>query len=203
MSTLPRLLLSPLQIHLLGVAALSLVGTAGYYLAIEPALDERDAAMRHSADLASADRDAVVAEANIRAQRRELQHRKARLESLAIRLEPVSRTNDRMVRLTQLAETSGLSVSSIQPDTPRAEAKHTLVPIRLAGRGDFRAMQKFLGALKSQFPDTRIDTLQIDAGIVPGDAASENRGPFALDCTWYAASSTFDASPRTSADQVP
>lgn len=190
-----RFMLTPLQVHMFGVALTGLIGVAGYLLTIEPALDERDAAMRRSAELANADRDALVAEANLRVSRRELEQRRARLESLAIRLEPVSRTNDRMVRLTQLAEQSGLVVSTIEPSSPSAQGKHLLVPVKLVGTGSFKHAHEFLAQIKQQFPDTRVDGLQITAA-----AAADVPGQIQLECTWFAARNEFaEASPTSSA----
>ena len=174
-----RYAITPLQVHLLGVAGMAVLGAAGYFVAIEPVLNQNAAHMRRESETRGADRDAIVAEANVRADRRKAELLEQRLSRLDIKLESPSRTNDRIVRVSKLAERSKLHIVTLEPGTPVSRSKHTLVPIRFAGSCTFADMNAFLSALRSEFPDTRVDTLDI--------RSSAETSQFVLTCTWFAA----------------
>ena len=174
-----RYTLTTLQVHLLGIAGMTVIGAIGYFVAIEPVLNQNAVQMRRESESRGADRDAIVAEANLRADRRRVDLLHARLENLAIKLEAPARTNDRIVRMTKLAEASGLHVVTLEPGTSVSKPRHTLIPIRFSGTCDFAAMTSFLAALRAQFPDTRVDDLDL--------RSSGRTSQFALTCTWFAA----------------
>jgi Tfp pilus assembly protein PilO len=171
--------LTPLQVHLMGVAGITVLGAIGYFLAIEPVLNENALHMRRQSESASADRDAIVAEANVRSDRRTQELLQQRLDGINIKLESPSRTNDRIVRMTKLAEAHSLHIATLEPGTPTTRQRHTLVPVRFTGSSDFASMVSFIAALRTQFPDTRVDELEL--------RSSGETSQFLLTCTWFAA----------------
>lgn len=185
--------ITPFQVHLIGIACLGLIGAGGYFVAIEPALDERTAFMRRSAEYSDTDREVVVMEANVRVDRRTLDERTSRLDQMDIKLETLAYANDRMVRVSRLAERFGLSVQSLQPGQPEVQGRHTLVPLRLAGLCSYTAMVDFIHAMRKEFPDTRVNALQVSAASDPGVSS------FSLDCTWFAAQPQAATAPAAAA----
>jgi Tfp pilus assembly protein PilO len=102
----------------------------------------------------------------------------------AVHLIPVSTANARLLALTKLAESHGVTiaqVTSLASDTkdPRA----TVIPIKLSGTATYSDATAFLSDLRKEFRDTSVTGFKISA--VP--AATAPTATFAMDLAWYAA----------------
>ncbi|HWP41426.1 MAG TPA: hypothetical protein VNL70_10910, partial [Tepidisphaeraceae bacterium] len=77
--------------------------------------------------------------------------------------------------------------------------RHTVVPVRVSGRGDYRRFQGFLHLLRQNMPDLAVASFDLtatglgsdiehDAGAADTPAANRNSGPtasFVLDLLWF------------------
>jgi hypothetical protein len=107
----------------------------------------------------------------------------ADLASTRVEIEPLTRLNARLARLTELASSKSLVLDRLAPGTPTKGVKATLVPIRVEGKGSFLNARQWIAVLRQEFPDISIVGLE----IARDQPQSENASRFSFDLIWYAA----------------
>lgn len=171
------------QVHAMGVGVAALLTVAAYVFGVEPRLDRDFRARRIEADVAGVERDALVALTRLRAERAMLGERRAALEASGPALESEAVVNDRMLRLARLAETAGLVVTALEPGSSRQSGQHTLIPARLSGTASFAAVATYIAGVRREFPDVRVDRVEIAGGAGSGPGAKG--AVFELGLTWF------------------
>ena len=99
-----------------------------------------------------------------------------------IQLQPASRINRRIAKLTDLAVRNGLSVDEIRPGETVRSAQHTMVPIHLRGSGAYPTWSAFLHQLTETFQDTSVDSFELSGH--PGSPSKP--ATFQIDLVWHA-----------------
>ncbi|MCA9274088.1 MAG: type 4a pilus biogenesis protein PilO [Phycisphaerales bacterium] len=105
-----------------------------------------------------------------------------RLDQLAIELSNIDQMNTRLADLTHLAEESGMSIEAVRPGDQVTEDRYRAVLITLIGRTGYEQAGTFLDAMRKQFPDTGLQSIQFSR--IAGDPAT---GRLQIEMVWYAA----------------
>ncbi|MBS0187710.1 MAG: hypothetical protein JSS51_06550 [Planctomycetes bacterium] len=179
------LLRTSLGIDLAGAGVLIVLTTVAAAGAIAPVLTARAAHKQLQQQIDDGRADIR----QLREQRSDFEQNVARMElelrETRVEVEPVSKLNSRISRLTESASRRKLSLDRVAPETPQKAVKATLVPIRIEGRGTFTDARDWMADLRSEFPDVAIGGFQISRDHA---AAAENT-TFSFDLVWYAAQS--------------
>jgi Tfp pilus assembly protein PilO len=167
-------------------SALCVVGAILFYwLSISPILREQDSLSVRQAYLETQRENTARLTQRAAAIQTRLGQMNDALAKIPIRLEAVHRMNDRISRLTVLATGSGLTIHQIEPGDIDQGPKHTTVPIRLVGKGTYKAWATFLHDLTGRFPDTAVKAFELAGDpSTPASAAQ-----FQIHLLWYAAPS--------------
>jgi len=180
-----------LSVDLAGVTVLLLLTAVVATGAIVPVITAR-ASHRQLQEQLDVDRAAIR---HLREQRADLEFNLNRLDAdlkaTRVEVEPVSRLNSRLSRLTESASKRKLALDRVAPDVPQKAPKATLVPIKIEGRGAFLSSRDWIADLRAEFPDVAISGFQIarDRG------GSVESSSFSFDLVWYAAPSPQPAQP--------
>lgn len=105
-----------------------------------------------------------------------------RLESLAIELSNIDQMNTRLAELTRLAEESGLAIEAVRPGVQTSDTRYRAVMLTLIGRVAYADAGTFLDRLRTEFPDTGLQSIAFDR--LP---EGETQGRLQLVMVWYAA----------------
>jgi len=101
----------------------------------------------------------------------------------SLNLKPAANLNNQLTLISSLASESGLAIGDVRTDQAVAETHSDAFPVRLAGKGTYRASTVFLSRLRKVFPDTTV--LAVD---LSGDAAdTSGAGKFDFRLRWHAA----------------
>jgi Tfp pilus assembly protein PilO len=166
-----------------GVCAAALLLAVAYFGLIGPTLDRR---VRQEAEAAEL-REATDKGRQLQSARRTADERLAGVErAIAARrlpLEPTSKLNERLSRLTELAGRARVQVDTVEPATEHVTPMYTKVPIRLCGRGGYGDVVRFLADLRRQMPDNAVD----EVTLVAQPSATSPTATFTVSLTWHAA----------------
>jgi hypothetical protein len=182
---------SNLSVDLAGVAVMLVLAAAVAVGAIVPVVSAR-ASHRHLQEQLDTGRSTAR---QLREQRADLEFNLTRLESdlksTRVDVEPVTRLNSRLSRLTESASKRKLALDRVAPETPQKAPKATLVPIKIEGRGAFLASSDWIADLRAEFPDVAIAGFQ----IARDKSGSAETASFSFDLVWYAAPAASSAPP--------
>lgn len=171
------------QIDALAAGAL-LAATAGaYFLIVEPDNEARARERERLAALGPREELREQMSMALRRARDRLEGLRAELERSPLRLEPVSRLNQRLARITALATEQGLGLDQVAPGNQSSGADAVVVEMRLVGRGGFEEARAFLARLHAEFADMAVSEFHLG-----GTPAQPDSGTFLLNLAWYAAS---------------
>ena len=162
-------------------AALS---TACWIFAIGPALAQREARAGQTAQLEIRHRKADALTSQLAAVHRRRQAVEQSLLHSSLHLQSARIVNDRLARLTDLANAAGLSIEQIQPGQTANGPHYQTVALKLAGSGTYPAVARFLNQLHEKFPDTGVRAIDSTSGGTDPLAPLVN---FRFELTWYAA----------------
>lgn len=169
------------QIDAIGTVICLVASLAVYFAVLNPLIKQRsfladqrnklavqrDESSRLSASMLTLDNQLAVAQ-----------------EELAdgkIRLESSDRTNQRLAALTALFTDFSLAVDNIQASTISTGPTWDLVPISIAGRGEYTQCVAFLHKLRQTFADMTVVRLRLE-----GDPAkSDKSGGFRFQLLWH------------------
>lgn len=155
-----------------------------WFTVLSPALRQRDARIAKSNELVARRHKAGEVAGSLSAVRKKTETVESALQQTAMRLEPATLVNDRLARLTELANECGLSVDEVQPGQTTDGPHYQSVALKLAGSGNYPACARFLHRLHDTFPDT---------GVRGMDTSNNSPNPvvpvvsFRLDLVWHAA----------------
>jgi hypothetical protein len=166
-----------------GVGICLVASIAVYALGIAPLLEQRGFVISQRHHLRAQRRKCAEAEGSVKDLERQLAGAQARLAAGQIRLEPPSRTNERVAALAALLGDRGLEIDDVQIKEVLPSSRCTVVPISIAGRGGYQKTVALLHELIRTFADTSLAKLE----LVGNPAASGQPAKFKLDMLWYTA----------------
>ncbi len=121
------------------------------------------------------------ARVSLSALKQQLSEADSALRDQPLRLEPATLVNHRLAKLADLAETCGLELHQMKPDTPRSGKRYDLVPIVLTGSGDYRRVTLFIRRVHESFADIGVTRFGLKASN-----AGSHQAQFNLSLAWYA-----------------
>jgi Tfp pilus assembly protein PilO len=171
-----------MRLDAVGLAVCAALTLGAYAVAIRPLVQHMEAAAAQRRELA--ERRASIAELEQSAQgiRRQLTDLRHEAELLPLKMESARQINQRLARITDLAGESGLEIHDIQPGTAVNKPRFAIIPIQLAGSGDWRACARFLRSLRQVFPDSGVGTVELVGN--PG-GGPEALAEFKLGLIWH------------------
>lgn len=156
---------------------------AWYGFLVRPVLARRADALAAVAQL-EARRESAT---RIRAERQDLEKRldEARRAAAAqsVQLEPRSRVNQRLDRLTSLAQTCGVEVERLAPGATAESARHGTMALRLTGRAPYASCAQLVCQLHSLFNDTALTSLKLAAA----PSSTDQPVTIELELLWFTA----------------
>lgn len=171
-------------VYAAGAGVCAAVSLVLWFTVLSSALQQRDARHARAKELTERRHKAGEVGGALTAVRRKADAVEKALKKTAIRLEPAALVNDRLAKLTDLANECGLSVDEVQPGHTTDGAHYQTVALKLAGSGTFPACAKFLHKLHDGFPDTRVYTMET-SNTSPNPLVPQVA--FRVDLLWYAA----------------
>lgn len=168
------------RIDLMGITACVLVSGVCYAGLIRPVNSNRLAYAQLQPQLTERAQAVKEAKASLAALQSELDATKKQLSDLPLQLEPSTRVNSRLARLTDLAAEMGIEVHQVQPDPARAGKRYDVVQIALSGSGDYGQVTRFMRRVHDTFADTAIVTFDLKSGGAAVAAAQ-----FDIGLAWY------------------
>jgi Tfp pilus assembly protein PilO len=166
------------KLDALGIAALLALNAAAWFLGVQPVLTARQRS--------AADREAFVAAhqqladlgTDVAAARDQLA-RAAQERGLV--LEPATRLTHRLMAINDLSTAADVRLDDVQPARPTAGERYDLLPVRVAGTGNYAALVAFLHRLHAACPDLAVGSLTVTGNPSP----TTKPATFTLDLAWY------------------
>ena len=169
-------------IDAVGVAAILAVAAAVYLGGIGPILWQHQQRKVQRQELATQREQADDLQNQLNQLRTQLRRAETAAADHSLRLEPLSALNARVARLTDFANTTGLTVQQVRLGEVVAGTHYHTVPIELSGEGRYSDSSQFLDLVHETMPD--VATASVSLRSRPGD---EGDLAFVLHLLWYAA----------------
>jgi Tfp pilus assembly protein PilO len=167
------------SVDLAGLACCAVLAGAGYMIAVVPVVRSREAVASLRSSIGGVEANGEQLLQITRTLDLELARVQSRLRSSSLELEPAERVNRRVNELTRLASESGLTLDEVLPRAPEEGSMFRTVPIHISGAGSFPDCARFVHSLRSELPDTTVESLRLVGGA--------ETGTFEFDLVWYAA----------------
>ncbi|MGH7130762.1 MAG: hypothetical protein ACREJO_02320 [Phycisphaerales bacterium] len=177
---------SPLfRVDAAGVSVLLLASGLAYALAVYPYVQRSERAEALRLELEQARDSMEKARESQKAADLRLAELLGKKSAAPLVLEPVSRLNDRMTRLAELARSpaAGLKLQETAASAPNADVRCTTVPLKLTGSGTYVGVSAFLAQLHQEFRDLRVMSLKVSGNPGKDDVTAV----FSVELVWYAA----------------
>jgi Tfp pilus assembly protein PilO len=207
-----------MRIDAAGLLLTAALAGAAYVVGVEPVYSENARIEQKRRLIEEQSRNASDAEQLVMRERGRLQEYRQRLAATSVRLEPVSRLNQRLVKISQLVEKHALAVQAMDPGVATSDPEigtFRIVPIRLSGSGTFVGVAAFVRELAETYKDVKVRTLSLSAPAVStspdlsaegsekagGAAGPSAAASFVIELRWYAApAGSADAEERAGAE---
>ena len=172
------------QAYAAGAAVCAGLTLGAWVAVVRPLARHRDEYRARRAELASHRERADALASALGEWNRRLAEARQALERAPLRLEPESRINERLDRVTSLAVDGGLLIDEMQPGEPETARHYRVVPVKIVGKGSYPAVAAFLHRLRAQFPDTGTRSFEaVHSGPEPESSALT----FHLELVWFTA----------------
>ena len=175
---------SPWRIYLCGVAACAALSAGAYAVGVRPAATRHTEQAAKQTELRAAKQKANNLAGQLNTARGDLARVNDALANLPLRLEPVAQVNQRLARLTGLADASKLTIDEMRPGTISEGRDYKTVPILIAGNGTYPACAAFLHGLRQRFPDMAVMSFDTTNNSASPDSPAAT---FQFDLAWHAA----------------
>lgn len=169
------------KIDAVAAAACVALSLAIYLTLVRPAAKHRAENEQLRSQISEKTQAVRQARASLSALRKQFSDAEVSLEALPLRLESARQINHRLAKLADLASKAGIELHQMKPQTPRAGTRYDVVPISLAGSGDYRRVTLFLRRLHEGFTDVAVVGFDLTSQT-PGSSSAV----FDLDLVWYA-----------------
>ena len=150
---------SPWRIYLGGAVVCAFLSAAAYGVGVRPAARRHDEQVARQAELRAAKHKANNLAGQLNTARADLARVNDTIARSSLRLEPVTQVNQRLARLTALADgikPVKLTIDEMRPSTVAEGPDYKTVPIYIAGNGTYSACAAFLHGLRESFPDMAV-----------------------------------------------
>ena len=167
------------------VAGLLCVGASlvRYFVGLHPLMEQHSASAVQEQQLAREKFRSSELAASVLLLKKQLAVTRQELSEIKIRLYPVTRVNARIAELTELLGECGLKANMIELGQIVHADRYDMVPITMAGYGDYRSCAAFIQRLCQTYPDTRVASFLI-SGVPNGPVTT---GSFRFELSWHAA----------------
>ncbi len=166
-----------------GFALCVAISTVAYLFGVGPRLEQKAALAAQRQQLQAQRRECRELEASVTVLEDRLAAAQEHLAEGQIRLEPSSRTNGRVAELAALLTDHGLEIDDVRIGEVLASERCTVVPINIAGRGDYQESVTLLHAFTRTFADTSLAQLE----FIGNPAGTDQPHRFRLELLWYTA----------------
>ncbi len=155
--------LSPQHVHGAGIALMvAAVGGFAYFQA-RPVVAARAEVRTLTTQLAD-EREALdQAHLSRKGAEARVGELRGQLAGRLVSLVPRSHLNERLEQLSQMVETSGMTVDRLTPAETATMGPFPSLQLRLVSHGPFRACERLIGSLHTTFPDTAITSVRVKA----------------------------------------
>jgi Tfp pilus assembly protein PilO len=143
-------------IDLAGIGAGLVLTVVAVWLCLTPILAQRDAVAERLVHLNEQHTRAEQGQRTLASQGLSVEELRLRHKSEAIELQPADRINRHVSKLTRLINKRGLEVHQIQPGQTARNDRYCIVPIVIAGQGEYPDCAAFFNELQAAFPDTGV-----------------------------------------------
>lgn len=195
------------MIDAVGGGALLLLTGAAYLFVAEPAMEAQRRLEAERKASAESESRADQAAKDLSDAERQLAQLERELNTVAVELRTPAQINRQIDRLTMIAESSGVRLSRITPQSGWGNQWYTAVPISMSGSGTFTSAADFLRRVRTECADVSVRGLKIvgrtDA-IAAAASATDNTAPgtptttsLEIEFVWYAAPEGTAAVPTT------
>ena len=177
----------PLRIYLGGAVVCALLSAGAYAVGVRPAAKRHAQQLAKQAELRAARHKANNLAGQLNTARTELTRVNDAIANVPLRLEPAGRINQRLARLTELADSIRpvrLTIDEMRPGTISEGRDFKTVPILIAGNGTYPACAAFLHGLRENFPDMAVLSFDTINNSASPDAPAAT---FQFELAWHAA----------------
>jgi Tfp pilus assembly protein PilO len=175
---------SPWKIYAGAIVVCALLSAGSYLFGARPAIARYNENLDRQAELKTARQKAANLLGTLNSSRTQLVAVNDALHSLTLRLEPVTTINQRLSRLTALANGTELKIDEMRPGAITEASDYQTVPILIAGSGTYPACATFLRELRKTFPDTAVRSFETTNNSSSPDSPAAT---FQFDLVWHAA----------------
>ena len=176
---------SLVKIYLAGAVTCVALSAGTYLFGVRPAVARHAELAGRQAELKTAKQKAaglLGMKNNVQGQ---LNAANDALKGRALRLEPASTVNSRVLTLTLLAKNEcHLEIEEMRPLATTEAADYVAVPILIAGSGTYPNCAKFLHRIRTRFPDTAVRSFETTNNSASPDSPSAT---FQFELVWHAA----------------
>ena len=165
----------------MGVGICVLASIAAYVSGIDPVLEQKASLASRRQELRTLRKTCDEVQASAKTLDNQLAAAREELAEAQIRLQPSSRTNQRVAALAALLGNHGLEIDDVHIGKELPSTRCTVVPISIAGRGDYGRSVNLLNELIRTFADTSLAKLE----LVGNPAASDQTAKVRLEMLWY------------------
>ncbi|HEY8668305.1 MAG TPA: type 4a pilus biogenesis protein PilO [Tepidisphaeraceae bacterium] len=169
------------RIDAAGIGACAAVTLLAIFALFRPLQQGFDSFVLQQNELNEQRQQVVVTTTKLNSQRLQLNQLRQQIAKAPLRLEPAKRVNNRLAQLTALAGESGLRIEDVQPGKSVRGSRYEMVPIHVAGSGNYVTCLRFVNRMHAEFPDTGINVLDLTK-TPTADAVAK----FAFELQWYA-----------------
>ena len=169
------------QIDAIGAALCLVASLAVYFTVLHPIFKQRSFLAGQRDELAVRREESSGLSASMLTLDNQLTAVKKELAESNIRLKSSDRTNQRLAALTALFTDCSLAVDDIQAGKISNSLMWDLVPISIAGRGEYSQCIAFLHQLRRTFADMSVARFRLEGN----PAKSDESGRFRFQFIWY------------------
>ena len=168
--------------HAVGVAVITAISVAAFFVVVQPALHMR--IERTAMEMERDDQHRLAEELDQTTTRLqgELEELDQQLAASEIQLQSSRYLNARIAHIIEHAANGNVDIYETRPGTVRDHRRYQTVPILLAGRGTYSNCAAFLHRLHESLPDTGV----VEFELTGHPADRRTPASFRFNLVWYA-----------------
>lgn len=170
------------QIDVAAIAFIIMASLATYSFEVVPSLARHNAAIAKQHELEGR----RIRKQELEATLQRMQRRKTASEQFVsgsgFALKALSRMNDRIALLGEMASAAGLQVEGFEPARPETSGLLIATDIRLSAKGSYPDVERFLATLHTKLPDSVVVSFELSAQ----PAAKEPLAAIIIHMMWHA-----------------
>ena len=178
---------NPWSVYLGGAVVCAALSAGAYGVGVRPASRRHAEQIASQTELHNARQKANNLAGQLNTTRAELARVNEAIANLPLRLEPVTQINQRLARITDLADSIKpvkLTIDEMRPGVISDGRDYKTVPIYIAGNGTYPACAAFLHGLRKSFPDMAVLSFDTTNNSATPDSPAAT---FQFELAWHAA----------------